>query len=315
MQFMRARLEASKPIRIYEVGPRDGIQNLFKVIDLDKRQQLIEYLALAGIKNIEIGSMANPKKLPTMADSHLLLENLNEKGIDANFSLLVMNARGMYLAKQSGVEYVNVVISPQEMFNRMNFVKDMHEMMMIYEDILYDLDRSKVRVYISCAFGDGFTDEEWNECITWAAAMGDTVVLADTDGSVNNRKLHKYIKMAQKAGVKNVALHFHLTFKKSQKTIEKYLDTAYHLGVTEFDSSIAGLGGCPYVINSGANLSTESLVSWAIKNGIEVEGVNLRQLARATRYARKITSDSKISRILPVHNWSDARVLIHSLWA
>ena len=253
--------------------------------------------------------MVNPNRLPTMANSGEVYLALREMHPHARFSLLVMNERGMEEAKRVGAEHINIVLSANQEFNHKNLGKNMHECMMMYEEILRDTPRDKVRAYVSCAFTDL---ESRMECLSWANMVASTVVLADTDGSADSVSLADGIRLSRAADIHDLALHLHFTYRRPPGYIDALLDLAYAMGVSEFDSSIAGLGGCPYVDGSGGNLSTEDLISWALKNGHDIGNINLRSLTRASRYVRNATSDRR--RFFPIRSWSEARTLLKSIW-
>jgi len=299
-------------IRLYEVGPRDGLQGLPKIISVEDRVKMVSLLHDAGIDSIEVGSMVNPNRLPTMANSAEVYETLSEMHPDARYSLLVMNERGMKDALQAKVKDVNIVLSPVQRFNHHNLGKDMHDSMMMYEEMLKDIPRHNVRAYVSCAFTELNPGESIAECLSWANMIASTVVLADTDGTVDTMSLADSIRLSQTLGIDNLALHFHLSHTRPQTHIDTFLSLAYAMGVKEFDSSIAGLGGCPYVDGSGSNLSTEVLVSWALKNGHDIGDINLRSLTRASRFVRNLVSDRR--RFFPVTSWAEARILMKSIW-
>lgn len=288
------------------------MQGLSKVVPVESRVEMVKLLYEAGIDDIEVGSMVNPNRLPTMANSGEVYLALREMHPHARFSLLVMNERGMEEAKRVGAEHINIVLSANQGFNHKNLGKNMHECMMMYEEMLKDTPREKVRAYVSCAFTDLEPGESRMECLSWANMVASTVVLADTDGSADSVSLADGIRLSRAADIHDLALHLHFTYRRPPGYIDALLDLAYAMGVSEFDSSIAGLGGCPYVDGSGGNLSTEDLISWALKNGHDIGNINLRSLTRASRYVRNATSDRR--RFFPIRSWSEARTLLKSIW-
>ena len=251
-------------VSVYEVGPRDGLQNLKHFIPTKIKIGLIEELYKAGITNIEETSFAHPKYVPQMADA----EKVFSKG-----SVLVMNQRGLDRALSVGAEKINIVFSPCEEFNMKNLGKTRSELITMYYTMLNGIPKDNIRVYISMAFGSPYTGvispKMMQLCIKDAKILGKTVVFSDTVGAATKEEVSLWVDMAKENNLKT-AIHIHHNGDE-----QKALQTVRHAlfeGITEIDSSIGGLGGCPFVKESGANLSTEVLVrhldAWGFKCGI-----------------------------------------------
>lgn len=258
-------------VTVYEVGPRDGLQALSHVVPVEQRRELIHRLYMAGLDNIEEVSFPNPKVLPQMADG--------EEVFSGRGSALVMNARGMQRAKACGVEKINVVFSPCEAFNIKNMRATRDEIVLRYRIFMQGVPKENVRVYLSMAFGSpesGLVSENtMRSCLRDAKMFGNTVVFADTVGGGAPHELPWMVEMAHDEGLK-VALHLH--HRDNEARALMLVRKALLEGVTEFDSSIGGLGGCPFAKGSGANLSTETLVNhlhaWGFKTGIDTGLLN-----------------------------------------
>lgn len=253
-------------VSVYEVSPRDGLQNLPVFVDTEIKRRLIDNLYSAGIKKIEETSTAHPKLVPQMADA----EKVFRKG-----SVLVMNKRGYDRALAMGAEKINIVFSPCEEFNMKNMKKTRSEIILMYKTFM-KIPKKNVRAYISMSFGSPYSGEvrenTMRSCIRDAKMFADTIVFADTVGVATPRKMKSLIKLAKEEDVK-IAIHLH--HKGDEDKAMEIVKVALFGGVKEFDSSIGGLGGCPFSEDSGANISTERLVrslhSWGFSTGIDIQ--------------------------------------------
>lgn len=253
-------------VSVYEVGPRDGLQGLEQPVSTETKIQLINALYNAGLENIEETSFAHPRLVPQMADA----EDVFQKG-----SVLVMNKRGYDRAMSVGAEKINIVFSPCETFNMNNMGKTRSEIVLMYKTFM-KIPKENVRVYISMAFGSPYSGDVapmvMKNCLNDAKMFGDTVVFADTIGTGSRNEVALWAEMAIMKGLKP-ALHLH--HKGNEEKALSLVKKGLISGIKEFDSSIGGLGGCPFTENSGSNLSTETLVrhlnAWGFDCGL-VEG-------------------------------------------
>ena len=269
-------------VTVYEVGPRDGLQYLEHIVDSDDKRQLINALYRAGIENIEEVSFAHPKRLPQMADA--------EKVFSGFGAGLVMNKRGYDRAVKAGVEKINIVFSPCETFNVNNMGKTRQEIVLMYKTFMDKVPKKDVRVYLSMAFGSPYSGivspRLMKSCLRDAKMFGDTVVFADTVGVASEQEVALWAEMALEEGL-TPALHLH--HKGDESRALSLVRCGLFNGIKEFDSSINGLGGCPFAEGSGANLSTQALVrhlnAWDFDCGIQEA-----DLADASRIARALTN-------------------------
>ncbi len=253
-------------VNVYEVGPRDGIQYLKRFVPTEKKKNLITLLYDSGIADIEEVSFAHPKRLPQMADAE---EVFTGKGAG-----LVMNKRGFDRAISAGVEKINIVFSPCETFNIKNMGKTRSGIVLMYRTFMNKYPKDKVRVYISMAFGSPYSGQvspsTMKSCIKDASMFGDTVVLSDTVGAASHSEVSLWAELVQDAGL-NCALHLH--HKGEESRALSLVKTGLLAGIKEFDSSIGGLGGCPFAEGSGANISTGALVrhlhAWDFETDID----------------------------------------------
>tara|TARA_R110000796_G_scaffold57297_3_gene132362 strand:+ start:537 stop:1418 length:882 start_codon:yes stop_codon:yes gene_type:complete len=269
-------------IQIFEVSPRDGIQNMVHAVSSEEKLALITLLQEAGIKKIEVTSFVNPKRVPNMADAEDVYETA-AKPSDGELSVLVPNKRGIERAKSVGATKFNIFFSPNDEFNVENYGLRLPTILKGYYEALEGIPTSDVRVYISMAFAADLDPLE--KAIVSGLEYGDTIVLCDTDGTASPFEVITGIDVAKKY-TDQISVHLH-----HGRNLMDNVESAYNAGVREFDSSVGGLGGCPFVPGAGANLATEDLVKWADKKGIE-HGVDREKLKDAVRLAKKIKNPS-----------------------
>tara|TARA_R110002051_G_scaffold322039_1_gene411421 strand:+ start:7002 stop:7832 length:831 start_codon:yes stop_codon:yes gene_type:complete len=269
-------------VKVYEVGPRDGLQSLKHPVDTNTKKSLIEALYAAGIDSIEETSFVHPKLVPNMADA--------EDVVTGRGSALVLNKRGYERAIAAGVKKINIVLSPCETFNLKNMNATNTEIVLRYRTFMQNIPKENVRVYISMAFGSPYSGEtseaQIKNCIRDAKMFGDTVVFADTVGCADRLQIMLWADIAHNEGLK-VALHLH--HKGDESVPLSMIRAAIFSGIIEFDTSIGGLGGCPFAEGSGANLSTETLV-----RHLKVWGIECNVDEKKLQHALKITREIKL---------------------
>tara|TARA_R110002051_G_C8739077_1_gene498821 strand:+ start:1616 stop:2503 length:888 start_codon:yes stop_codon:yes gene_type:complete len=274
-------IDALNKITIYEVSPRDGLQNLDHIISTKQKLQFIRSLQDAGLQHIEVTSFAHPQRIPQMADA--------EEVFQGQGSVLVMNQRGMDRALSVGATHFNIVYSPSEEFNQRNLGCDLNTAIDRYAKMLDGVPKENVRVYLSCFFGCPYEGEmsksQLTRSITAAKLLGSTVVLCDTVGIANLSDIREAAMMTHQHDI-NAALHLHHKEDRLDHALS-LVRVAIENGITEFDSSIGGLGGCPFIIGTCGNLPTESLVVWANANGFDC-GLTWNDLKEPMRLARDI---------------------------
>ena len=261
---------------IYEVGPRDGLQSVDTITATAHKVELINRIAEVGIRNIEVGAMVNPDRVPNMADSELVFTRV--KDLDCNLGVLVPNKRGVQRAKSVGVEKFNIFFSPSNYFNINNFGRNLTNIFAEYCDALNDIRKENVRVYVSTAFGcpmmGKIPDDAMRHTLEWADSLGSNIVMCDTVGKANPSLIHEKMRLTDTIDAK---ISFHLHHGRRRGRMLDNLSAAFDCGVTQFDSSIGGMGGCPFIPGSGGNLATEQLVFWGQEQGLDC-GVSLHDL-------------------------------------
>ncbi len=298
-------------IRIVEVGPRDGLQNEPFSVSTTAKRELIRRLFASGLTHIEGGSFVSPRWIPQMADTDLVLQRrkAGDDGNDAdliivpeNFTLgaLVPNDAGLARAEHSIVNEIAIFIAASESFSQKNTHCSIQEG--VSRAIAVTLRAKKigyrVRGYISCAIACPFDGPTAPSVVVQLAkeliSHGcDEVVLSDTIGTGTPRQVVDLLValITKNIPLTMIAVHFHDTYGMALANCY----AALHAGVSVIDSSIAGLGGCPYAPGASGNLATEDLVYMACGLGIAT-GIDMQKLLLATTYISSIIGRAPRSR-------------------
>jgi hydroxymethylglutaryl-CoA lyase len=278
-------------VSIREVGPRDGFQNEPEIVPTDDKVRLIELLAAAGLKRLEVTSFVRPDVIPQLADGPEVLERIRVPG-DVALSVLVPNERGLdnALRLRDRFHEVNVFLSASETHNRHNVNRSVEESVAGLERVLGRAREAGLRceAVISVAFGcpyEGHVDPE--RVFAIARRMRDAgaqeIGFGDTTGMANPAQVRAFFPAAREALGEDVELtaHFHNTRGQGLANVLAALDA----GVTSFESSFGELGGCPVPAGATGNVATEDVVSMLHEMGIET-GVALEPLLEAARAAQ-----------------------------
>jgi hydroxymethylglutaryl-CoA lyase len=294
-------------VSVYEVSPRDGLQNERATVPLGGKLRLIEALVAAGLQRIEVTSFVSPKWIPQLADADEVARQVQTvKRPGVSFSALVPNAKGLDRARGigvmpsdasgptlpgTGIDEVAVFLSASETHNRKNINKSIAEALTAFEATVKPALAAgfRVRGYVSTVWGcpyEGAVDPKRVLTITNALLqMGCyQVSLGDTIGCGTPRQTRDILQMllAEIAAPK-LAMHMHDTRGTALANVVVGLE----LGIRDYDASIGGLGGCPYAPGAAGNVATEDLVYMLEGMGIET-GVDLARLVEAGRAAESI---------------------------
>jgi hydroxymethylglutaryl-CoA lyase len=279
-----------KQVSVYEVGPRDGLQNELRTLSVNEKLSLIGALADAGETRIEVSSFVSPKWIPQLADADKLLERLpRRKGV--RYSALVPNLKGLERAIAAKVDEVCVFLSVTEGHSKKNINKTVAEAIAAAGEVTQAARAAKlpVRAYLSCVFGcpfDGAVSTQQVVAVLEKLAQLDVYEfsLGDTIGVGVPKQVEDITAAsAQVIGLKRIALHFHDTRGAALANALVGLK----MGVTTFDSSIGGLGGCPYAPGAAGNLATEDLVH--LLHGVGVStGLSMDKLVEAGSLAQQL---------------------------
>lgn len=273
------------PIRIVEVGPRDGLQNEPQIIPTELKLALIERLVAAGLRTIEVTSFVSPKWVPQMADHSTLLKGLSAHA-GVRYLSLVPNVHGLQDAIAAGAKTISVFTAASETFSQRNTNCSIDESLQRIRDVIA-LARShqiEVRGYLSCTLGCPY---EGHVPVARVAQLAEQLIslgcyevaLGDTIGIGTAPQAKALVKEVSRAiPIKTIAVHFHDTYAQALTNIYVSLEA----GVTTVDSAVAGLGGCPYAPGAGGNVATEDVVYLLEGLGVKT-GVDLRAVAAAGR--------------------------------
>jgi hydroxymethylglutaryl-CoA lyase len=274
-------------VTIHEVGPRDGLQNEAAIVPLEVKVEFIDRLADAGLRTIEVTSFVHPKWVPQLADAEELTTRLDRRP-DVRYPVLVPNERGLDRALEHGLRDVAIFGSATESFAQRNLNRTVAGSIAMFAPVVTRAREAgcDVRAYLSMCFGDPWEGEVRIEQVLSVGAqlldlgcsqlsLGDTIGVG-TAGHVT-ALLDAF--GARGIGDDRLAVHFHDTYGQA---LANSLAALQH-GVTTFDASAGGLGGCPYAKNATGNLATEDLVWFLHGLGIET-GVDLTALVGTSRW-------------------------------
>jgi hydroxymethylglutaryl-CoA lyase len=264
-------------VRIVEVGPRDGLQNEKREVPTQTKVELIERLADAGLPAVEATAFVSPKWIPQMADHTEVLERIRRKpGVD--YPVLTPNLKGFEAARLAGATEVAIFGAASEAFSRKNINCSIAESLERFRPVAEAARTAgiKVRGYISCVVGCPYEGEiAPGKVAEVASALFDMgcyeISLGDTIGVGTPVKTQRMLEAcAKRVPIAKLAGHYHDTYGQALANIYASLE----LGVATFDSSVAGLGGCPYAAGASGNVATEDVVY--LLNGLGVEtGIDL----------------------------------------
>ncbi len=268
-------------VRIYEVGPRDGLQNERAAIGVDAKLQFIDLLADAGLREIEATSLVSPTAIPQLADADELLARLNRRP-GVRYPVLVPNARGLERAVAAGAEAICVFTAASETFSRHNLGMSISESLAAFAPVLAHAGEAGwwTRGYLSTAFGCPYEGPVAEAAVVSVAerllAAGvDELSIGDTIGVAGPSDVRRVVRALNGAGIgqDRLAMHFHDTRGTAVANVSAALD----LGIRCFDSSTGGTGGCPYAPGAAGNLATEDLVYLldreGLRHGVDLDGV------------------------------------------
>ncbi len=277
-----SELELPASVRIVEVGPRDGLQNEKQVIPADIKLALIRRLEAAGLKSIEATSFVSPKWVPQMGDNtEVLTRVLQAPAAGVDYPVLTPNLKGFEAALAAGAREVAVFGAASESFSQKNINCSIAESLARFKPVMEAAAAAgvKVRGYVSCVVACPYEGEVSPESV---AAVANTlfemgcyeISLGDTIGKGNPNSIRRMLDaVMQRVPAARLAGHYHDTYGMALTNIYASLLA----GVTVFDSSVAGLGGCPYAAGASGNVATEDVV-WLMQSlGVET-GVNLADL-------------------------------------
>lgn len=290
-------------VTLYEVGPRDGLQNEAQPLPIAIKKELIHHLLQAGLPRIEVGAFVSPKKVPQMADSLILCQNLDYHA-DVEYSALVPNLHGLQDCLTTPVRTIGLLTAASETFCQNNLDCSIEESLDRIAELLpaAKKEHCTVRAYISCVLGCPYEGRVSVSTVTRIARtlmkLGcDEISLGDTIGIGTPYAAQNLIRsVSEEISIDKIAVHFHDTFGQALANIFACLE----LGVRTIDASIAGLGGCPYAKGATGNVATEDVVYLLHGMGLST-GIDLNQLCATSEWISKLLGrppQSKVARAL-----------------
>jgi len=294
----------SDPVRIIEMGPRDGLQNEKTPVSVEARIAFIEALVTAGLTTVEVGAFVSPKAIPQMASSDAVLCGVSRvKG--AEFHVLVPNEKGYDAARAAGAKVVSVFAAASEGFSRANINCTVAESIERFKPVMEraKADGVRVRGYISCVLGCPFDGEIKPKAVAdlantlwelgcYEISLGDTIGVGTPDKA-------KEMLRAVSANIPpaKLAMHFHDTYGQALANLYAGLEE----GVRVIDSAAGGLGGCPYAPGATGNVATEDVVYMLEGMGVRT-GVDMDKLLAATNEMSGVLGKPPVSRVASALN-------------
>lgn len=285
-------------VRVVEVGPRDGLQNEAGFVPTGAKVRFIELLSEAGFEAVETTSFVSPRAVPQLADAEEVFRAIRRRP-GVRYPVLVPNLKGLERALKAGAREVAVFTAASETFNLKNINMSIDRSLEVIADVVREARAAGlwVRGYISVCFGcpyEGKVDPE--KVLTVAARLAELgvaeVSLGDTIGVATPRQVEETVgRVLKELPAERLALHFHDT----RGTALANVLTGLLMGISVFDSSAGGLGGCPFAPGASGNLATEDLLYLLHGMGVET-GVDLAKVMDATRYILGVLNRPPASR-------------------
>jgi hydroxymethylglutaryl-CoA lyase len=282
--------QLSGAVSVYEVSPRDGLQNEAKVVSIDDKKDLILALTRAGLRQIEVTSFVSPRWVPQLADAAELVAALPATP-GVTYSALCPNATGLERARSVGLKEVAIFLSASETHNQKNTNKSIERSLEVFEELIPVARDAgmRVRAYVSTVWGcpyEGPVDPKralaiTRDLIRWGVYQ---VSLGDTIGVGTPLETQRICALfLDEFAPEQLALHFHDT----RGTALSNVLVGLMAGIRTFDASVGGLGGCPYAPGAAGNLATEDLVYMLHGMGLET-GIDLEALIAAGQVAERV---------------------------
>lgn len=286
-------------VRMVEVGPRDGLQNEPGNVPTETKIALIDRLSATGLPTIEATAFVSPRWVPQMADNAQIMAGIHRRP-GVSYPVLVPNMKGFEAALAAGAEEIAVFAAASEAFSRKNINCSVAESLERFRPVTEAAARHGIRVrgYISCVLGCPYEGEVAPTAVsrvaTDLAAMGCyEISLGDTIGVGTPGRAQRMVEVvAEKVPVERLAAHFHDTYGQALANILAVMEC----GIAVLDSSVAGLGGCPYAKGASGNVATEDVLYMLHGLGIET-GVDLDAVMAAGRFICEVLGRQPASKV------------------
>jgi len=278
-----------RKVKVVEVGPRDGLQNEVKPISTEDKVVFIDMLGEAGFSSVEVTSFVRPDRIPQLADAQAVYEGIQKRS-GVEYTALVPNRKGLDNALAAGVKSIAVFTGATEGFTQSNINMTIEQSLARFEDVVAVAlsENISVRAYLSVCFGCPYEGNvEPQKVVEIASRLIDMgcgeLSIGDTTGVGVPDQVEEIVSLLGTViPLEKIALHLHDT----RGTALANVMAAMKLGVSTFDSSAAGLGGCPYAPGAPGNLATEDLLYMLHGMGVET-GIDLDKVVEASAYVSK----------------------------
>ena len=282
----------AETILITDVGPRDGLQNQPKILSIEQRLELVQAISAAGVPQIEVGSFVSPKAVPAMAGTDQVFAALEAAEFSTPTIALIPNMKGYELARAAGTKTVTMVLYASDGMAQKNAAMSMAEAEVVTLDILRLAKQDGIEVIATIAVAfecpfDGPIDPAVVETIVakFIAAGADQLVLADTIGAAHPQQVRELTAaLVASHGAEKLGCHFHDTRAMGLANVYAAVES----GIRRFDSSIAGLGGCPFAPGASGNVATDDIAMMLQQMGFDT-GIDLDTLMDASDLAQTLT--------------------------
>lgn len=279
-----------RSVTVVEVGPRDGLQSQGAMLTAEQKIEYINLLSASGLPVIEAGAFVSPKWVPQMADSDVVFQGIR-KASKVRYPMLVPNEKGLERALEVGVQEIAVFTAASETFNRKNINASIEESIQRFEPVTRKAKSASLRVrgYIStcfaCPYEGPVSPQKVHEVVDRLEAIGvEEFSIGDTIGAAVPKHIQEVFELLLPSySAERLALHAHDT----RGTALANCHEALKMGISIFDTSAGGVGGCPYAPGATGNLATEDLVY--LLHGLNIEtGVDLDALVKASVYLESL---------------------------
>lgn len=283
-------MKLPRKVTVVEVGPRDGFQSEKQFIPTNEKIDIVNALSRTGLKNIQVTSVVHPKAIPQLADAEEVMTKIDRlPGV--NYRILAPNLKGVQRAVLLKPDAINLMMSVSESHNRSNANRSVEESLREFETVVPVIMDAGISVIggMACALGCPFEGkvliQQLEKIVDRYISMGiRSTGLSDTVGVANPRLVYDVVSHMLD---KYPDVHFHMHFHNNRGLAMANILAAMQAGVTEFDTAIGGLGGCPYAPNASGNIATEDVVNMMTEMGIETE-VDLDALLMVSEMVKKV---------------------------
>jgi hydroxymethylglutaryl-CoA lyase len=293
-------MPATPVVGLYEVGPRDGLQNEAGIVATADKVTLVTKLAAAGLREIEVTSFVSPRWIPQLADADAVAKAVPRKA-GVRYGALVPNAAGYERFRAAGLDVAAVFVSASDTHNRKNVNCSVAESLERFRPVVDAArnDRVRLRAYVSTVCGCPYEGEvALGAVVALTRALLELgieeISLGDTIGVGHPAQVRALVRaVADVTPLERVALHLHDTWGRALANVQ----AGYEAGVRRFDASLGGLGGCPYAPGASGNVATEDVVDLFHRAGIDT-GVDLDALVDTTEWLERVLARKLPGRVL-----------------